>query len=813
MKTITKIIAVLLVSFATIKVNAQLKSRIYGTVKNNEFVPVVNASVSLLRSEDSLLVHIVSTDKKGYFEFPGLIKGNYMVKITYVSFEPFLSSGIEFYGDSSVEISSIILKRKSAAMESVVVDGIKAPIENKLDKMVVNVNASPTNAGNNALEVLAKTPGVSVDREGNISLRGKPGTSILIDGKLTYLSAQELATLLKGIPASQLSQIEVMTQPSSKYDAEGNSGIINLKMAKNRQTGFNGNVNLSYSQGKYARLPNSFLFNYKNRKINLYSSLSYSRWMDFNTVDITRRFYDSSGKGTAVFIQNSDVKYIGYNYTGRVGLDYSIDKKTNIGFAVTGIANSNKSNVESISNIFDGQNILDSIGNTSGHRNDLFKNFGVSLNFEKNIDSTGRKFSADADYIHYRNTSDQQSYNYVDDIDGGLSSPPLLLRAFLPSNISIYSFRAEYTHPLKNNAKIELGAKNSFVEIDNQAPYEIYSNSYGKWVTDSSRADHFRYRENINAVYLNYSKQLNKWSFQGGVRYEQTNLTGRQVSTGKSYPRNYSRLFPTLYLGYHLSRKNQLVFSYGRRINRPNYQDMNPFQRFLDKFTYIQGNPFLQPQITNNFELSHQYNNHLFTTINYTYTNKVINDILIQNDSTKVTYRTRDNIGTSRSIGLSISYNTAITPWWSVNVYATYYKNYYSGLLNNVQLKVDASNFLANFSSQFKFGKGLRAELSGSYKSRMLENGIYRIAPRGDLSIGFAKQILKDKGTIRLNFIDPFNLQMSRSSTKYGNIDMEVVSHWDNRRINLGFTYKFAKGKNEQRKSKTELLDEQKRVN
>lgn len=813
MIAVTKIFPLLLLTFTTSIVIAQTKNKISGTIENNKSAPVALASVALLKSEDSSSLRTISSDEKGYFEFSGVNDGKYLVKITSVSFEPFYTTPIEAFRDSSVKLRPIKLNGRTVTLKTVVVESVKPPIENKLDKMIVNVNASPTNAGINALEVLAKTPGVSVDREGNISLKGKQGVNILIDGKPTYLSTQELATLLKGIPSSQLNQIEIMTQPSAQYDAEGNSGVLNLKMAKSRQAGFNGNLSLSYSQGKYARFPNSFNFNYNNQKISFYSSFAYSIWTDFTSLILQRKFFDANKNPSSFFYQNSDVKFRGYNYTARTSLDYSINKKTKIGMAVNGIFNSDKSTVHSISNIFDGKNNLDSIGATNGFRNGKLENFGLNLNFEKNIDSAGRKLSINADYIHYRSTNDQKSNNYVTRPDGSQSDFPLFLRAFLPSNITIYSTKIDYVHPLTTNAKIEAGIKSSVVKIDNQAPYQIYSEVSSLWETDSTRADYFRYSENISATYLNFSQQFKKWSLQAGLRYEQTSSTGEQVLKAKSYPRSYAQLFPTLYLGYNISKKNQLVFSYGRRINRPNYQDMNPFQRFLDKFTFIQGNPFLKPQFTNNIELSHQYNNKLYTTLNYTFTNDIINDVLVQNDSTKVTYRTKGNIGTNSTIGIAANYNTSIASWWSINVFANFYKNYYNGLLNNVPLKVDAANFITNLNSQFKFAKSWTGELTGSFRSRMLEGGIYSFAPRSELSIGFARQILKNNGMIRINFVDPFNLQMSKTTTKYGNIDVDITSHWDNRRISVGFTYKFRKGSSKSRQNNNETLEEQRRVN
>lgn len=813
MKSIQKFLILGFVALVSGAVQGQVKNRISATILNNQSRPVPSASIDLLRSADSTSLRTVQTNEKGYFEFINLDSGQYLVKVTAVSFEPYYTPAINVSNSGTVDLQSIQLQATAVVIKAVTVESQRPAVESKLDRMVVNVNATASNAGTNALEVLEKSPGVSVDREGNIFLKGRSGVTILIDGKPTYLSAQDLATMLRGMPASQLNQIEIMTQPPSQFDAAGNSGIINLKLAKSRQSGFNGSLNLSWSQGKFGRFPNSFNFNYNKNKFNFYSSLSYSRWNDYNDLQIKRKFYDDNGVVSSIFSQGSYVKFKGDNYTVRTGVDYTIDKRTTIGISLNGILNHNKSDVDSRSIIYDGKNQLDSIGLTNGFRDDRFKNFAANIYFEKTLDSAGRKFAADADYVVYRNTSDQFSDNRVNYPDGSPSGLPFLLRAFLPSDISIYSLRASYTHPFKNGAKFEAGVKSSLVTIDNRAPYETYDQSQDAWITDTLRADHFRYRENINAAYININREFKKWGFQAGLRYEETSSKGTQVVTNKSYPRSYGQLFPTLYLNYKVSDNSQFRLSYGRRLDRPNYQDMNPFQRFLDKFTYIRGNPFLRPQFTNNIELNHGFKNKLFTTLNYTFSNNIINDIFIQNDSTKVTFRTKDNIGKSNTVGLSAYFTTSITKWWSFNTFMTVYHNHYEGLLNNAPLKADAWNYFGNLASQFKFAKTWSAEITGSYTSRVLEGGIYRIDPRSVVSFAFAKQIMKDKGTIRLNIIDPFDLAFSHSKTRYDDIDIEIISHWDNTRVNVAFSYRFKKGKGGRQQKNSQPLDEQRRVN
>jgi hypothetical protein len=241
---------------------------------------------------------------------------------------------------------------------------------------------------------------------------------------------------------------------------------------------------------------------------------------------------------------------------------------------------------------------------------------------------------------------------------------------------------------------------------------------------------------------------------------------------------------------------------------------MNPFQYFLDQYTYRQGNPNLTPQFTHNIEVSHNYRGALNTTLNYTYTTNIINDILKQDDAKKVTYQTKENIAKRRNIGLAISYNASIKKWWSTSVYVTGFSNHYEGFVNGQSLDVDLISVLGNTSQQFRWGKGWNAEINAFYRSKMQDGGIIVSKPMGVVSFGFGKQILKNKGTIRLNLNDPFYIQKFRGFTRFGNIDADIKNRWDNRRLGISFAYRFSKGQNAQpqRRRTSSSQDEQNRA-
>lgn len=802
-----KALTSLICLFFAAQLFAQDSLSVSGRIKDVE-KPLAAVTVSLLKGQDSSLVKLALTDASGRYEFQGIRPGVYRIMASFVGMATQYSDIVDLKSDT--EVPEITMQPQAQALTGVTVQSRRPMVEAKLDKMVVNVDASPSNAANNVLEVLEKSPGIAVDRDGNISLKGKQGVIVLMDGKQTYLSGQDLANLLKSMSASQLDQIEIMTQPSAKYDAAGNSGIINLRTKKSKTLGLNGSVSVSYIQGNYPKSPNSFSFNFRKGKVNFFSNGGYTFWQSNSDQTLNRKFKNTAT--TTVFDQDGRQKNTSHSFNLRLGMDYSINAKTNLGFTVNGV--SNKYDGLNISNgrFFkeSSPSVNDSTISALNDQHTTWKNLSANINFRRQLNSNGRELTADVDYIRYSSKLNQYTDNRVMYVTDPMSQ--YLLRAILPTTIDIYTAKIDYIHPLGKDAKFETGAKTSLIKTDNNAPYETWDESQGKWV-DDVRKDHFAYDEQISAVYVNFSKQIRKWGFQTGLRGEHTHSKGTQVLIGKSISRDYFQLFPTAYVSYSLNDKNQFGLNYGRRIQRPDYQDMNPFQQFLDLYTYNQGNPYLTPQFTNNIELSHVFAGKLSTTLNYTYTTDIINDILKQNDETKVTFQTKENVASSRNIGLAISYNAPLKKWWTLSLYANGYNNMYKGLVNNVMLKTDVFAFSANMNNQFRFAKTWGAEFSGYYQSRSLITSMFILEPIYVLSFGASKQILKNKGTLRLSIIDPFLLQKANVEVRHSNIDMFVTNRWDNRRVGLTFTYRFSKGQAVQQRRQTGgAADEQRRI-
>ncbi|MBC7651869.1 MAG: TonB-dependent receptor, partial [Deinococcales bacterium] len=390
------------------------------------------------------------------------------------------------------------------------------------------------------------------------------------------------------------------------------------------------------------------------------------------------------------------------------------------------------------------------------------------------------------------------------------------LNSILPTIVSIYSGKADYMMPLKKGAKFESGFKISYVETDNNAQYDSLLNNQNK--PDYNRSNHFIYKENINAAYVNYSREINKkWSIQLGLRLENTHAKGNQLGNvqraSATFDTSYTQLFPTAYVNYTLNTKNQFSLNYGRRINRPDYQSLNPFVHFLDKYTFEQGNPSLKPQFSDNIELSHLFMGGLLsTTLNYTKTNNIIQDVIEQRTATNETYVKKANIATLDQFGIAVSAQIPIAKWWNMNLYTNIYNNRFRGLVNGAFVDLSSATLTFSGSGSFKLGKGWNAEISGFYRSKSLE-GVLFINPMGMISSGVSKTVLKSKGTIRLNIRDMFYLQQANGYAKYDDIDISFRNTRDSRVANISFTYRFSKGKMGNTQRKHNSVDEASRVN
>ncbi|HWB94541.1 MAG TPA: TonB-dependent receptor [Puia sp.] len=769
--------------------------RIAGNVRDAKGQPMESATVLLLRARDSSEVKAAATDKTGHYHFDRVSAGKYLVAATPVGFERKYSGSFTLGATGSHTVAALALDPAAASLQTVAVVGKKPFIETKADKTIINVDASPSNAGSTAMDVLEKSPGVTLDKDDNISLKGKQGVTIMIDDKPTYLSASQLASYLRSLPASAVDQIELMTNPSAKYDAAGNSGIINIKTKKNKMKGFNGNVNLTHTQGIYPKPSGSVNLNYRNGKLNYFLNAGYSHWEGFHDLTIGRKYLDNDGKTiNSIFSQQSDIHFTNPEMNLKFGMDYYATPKTTIGFVVSGFHNKEDDKTQSFIRLLDPGYTLDSVVKSPSTNNTTWNNGSVNLNFRHTYDSTGRELSASMDYIRYSNVSDQYFDNRTYTPDMSLLNENILT-GHLPSSINIYTFKTDYTRPLAKGYKFETGIKLSYVNTDNSANYYDLVNK--TTVVDTTKTNHFLYRENVNAAYATMTKQYKKLTAQLGLRVENTNYSGHQLGNGisvinkdSSFSRSYVNLFPTAFFTYDLNEKNQLTLNYGRRIDRPAYQDLNPFLFFLDQYTYQAGNPYLQPQYTQNVELSHTYKHFLTTTLNYSYTKNFFSETFEQ--SGQATIVRNGNIGSRQNAGLSVSAQVHVAKWWMAVLYGDVNYNKFSGMLYGEPIDVDATTLLLNVNNQFTLPDGWSGELSGFYRTKGVEGQVI-IDPLGQASAAISKKILGNKASIKAAIRDIFLSNAAHGYINFQQTEATFYNHRDSRVVSLTFTWNFGK--------------------
>ncbi len=799
MKQIKSIMTVLASMFTMVGFGQAIGNNIKGKVTSSSKQIIEAASVYLLKSSDSAIIKTTLTDGTGTFSFDNISKGNYLVSVSatghVISFSKLITVD---QNQGEILLPEIQLSPASKEMESIVVVGRKPFIEQKIDKMVVNVDALISNAGTTALEVLEKSPGITIDKDGVISLKGKQQVMVMMDGRPTYLSPNDVANLLRSMPASSIDQIEIMTNPSAKYDAAGNSGVINIKTKKNKQKGFNGSVTFNYGQGQYWRTNNNFNLNYRTGKFNVFANGGYSKWNGFQNLDIERKFKDqSTGDLTAILESQSRMRNSSDNYTLKLGADYYLSNKTTLGIVSSGFINPEEFSSQNTSYLKNQFAITDSIVTAESLNTNMWKNGNLNLNLRHQFDSTGKELTVDLDYITYTANSQQQFINTTFS-DKWAPQSQEELRGDLPVNIDIYSIKMDYTQNI-GKIKMETGVKSSYVETDNSA---FYFNQFSNGeVPDYSKTNQFQYKELINAGYINFSKQIKKFGIEAGLRYEHTYIQGLQhgnpVNQDSAFTRSYGNLFPTVYLSYQASKNHQWGLNFGRRIDRPAYQDLNPFLFFLDKYTFQSGNPFIRPMFTNNVEMSHTYKGFLTTTLNYSYTTDFQTETFEQQqlpngDESFATIVRQGNIGVRHNGGVAVSAQVPVKKWWTAILFTNLNYSKFSGELNNEMINVEATNLMLNVNNQFKFKKGWSAEISGWYRTKGVEGQIL-INPMGQLSAGVSKQVLKEKGTLKLNVRDILYTQQVSGNINFQSTEAYFHNSRDSRVATLTFVYRFGK--------------------
>ncbi|MBB6612704.1 TonB-dependent receptor [Pontibacter sp. Tf4] len=781
---------------------ASIKGKVLDGAKN----PVGYANVLLLHAADSSLVKGALSEESGSFMFDGIAAGKYRVVASMVGYARIMTPVLNITETSgTVQLDNLVLQQNSTALSEVVVEGQRPLIEQHLDKTVLNVENSIAAAGNTALEVLEKAPGVTIDQNDNIAMRGRSGVIVMIDGKQVPMTGAELANVLRGLSANSVEKIELITNPSSKYDAAGNSGIIDIKLKRDKSLGTNGSVSSSFGYGEKFKTNQGLQLNHRAKKLNVFGSYNYVYRDDFTRLDIYRNFLDNDKNITGTYDQRNRFDFQFSTHNIRAGADYFISPKTIVGLVAsgyyTGIDRTNLNHGDGL----DRQGNIDSTFITTADAGHDRQNQGINLNLKHTIDTTGREISADIDYIVYQNVDFQDFDTRTYTPEGTLKRSPDLLYGTLDGKLTIQSAKADYAQPLNSiNGRLEAGLKSSLVRADNNL--EFYDRSNGGNVFDTDKSNHFLYDENINAAYLNASGKWDKVSLQLGLRVENTIAEGEQLAevvdeVERNLDRNYTQLFPSAFLGYNVSKKHDLGVSLSRRINRPSYNQLNPFKNYLDPSTYSSGNPYLDPETSYNFELTHTFDQRIVTKLSYSYTTDAIVQVLQPVEETnaedpekssKIVKQSFENLPRFDYYALSVTLPFSVGNWFNSVNNGTVFYSLYRGNLANTELRNGQPSFSINSNNNFTMGKGWSAELVGVYRTAEAY-AFMDIEPIWFASAGVQKQFWDKKASLKLNVSDIFYTNKTIGHTFTESYTETFHQSRDSRVATLSFSYRFGK--------------------
>lgn len=766
---------------------------ITGTIQNAGNTPASFAALKLLRAADLTFVKGTVADEAGRFTFSNVPEGSYRVQASFVGMTDATSKVVSVQAGQATYLEPIILQSSAQALKTVTVRASKPYVEQQADKTVLNVAANASAQGKTAYELLQQAPGVVIDPNDNVRMAGKQGVNVFIDGKPTNLSSRDLANLLRATPAANIATVELITNPSARYDAQGGAGIINIKFRRDKSLGLNGNASAGYGQSDHYRANAAVDLNYRARHLNLYGNLSGSDNFQNTNVSINRYLTGSSQTGTR-FAQR------GFDSDGtqamlyKAGADYFIGTKHTIGLIVAGNMASNQFGTYTTTDIFGKRTTPDSSLTNRVDSPSQNNRFNTALNYQY-TDTLGLNLYVDADYTKFANTAPSQiSSDFV-----GADRQPLFStqnRFDANTSITILTFRADLTKEWKSrtqtdaSTKLETGFKHTDVDTNNDLlAFTGFENR-----PDITRTNRFTYREIVTAAYASLNRKTGKLTMQAGLRAENSTVNGRSTDllnrTINRPDTTYLNLFPTAYVQYQVSKNGQLSLNYGRRIGRPNYQDMNPFVYQIDPYTSQRGNPFLRPTYTHNAELSYTYKWAMTVKIAYSSTSDFSTDVIRQEGLTG--YQTVANVGKADVWNLSVNTPLPINKWWNAYLYAGATWNRYQGEITAGQaFDQRAFAFEGYMQHSFTLSKMWEAQVSGFWNAPTKQT-IYQIGGLGALNLSVQKKVMQDRGRVTFGIDDLLNTMRWKQSGEFaGGAQFDIYRKWESRRATVRFSYRF----------------------
>jgi hypothetical protein len=783
----------LLFSMLCVQVFLHAQKVITGIVTDETGAGLEFAAVQLKSLPDSVVIAQAWSEQNGAWSVSMPSAGAYLIEVELLGYQTFWT---EVKGIETAPLA-IHLQAETKVLTGVTITANTALITKKADRTIVNIDAMLGVEGQSAVEVLERSPGVLVETDGTIKLKGRAGVQIFIDEKPTYLSGDELTNYLRSLPAGTLKSIEIIPNPPAKYEAAGNAGIINIITKKERSLGYTGNVQLAGYQGRYTRSNTNGSLNFNSKRFGVFTNFGYRTVTGFHDLTIYRYYKNPDGTAASSFVQNSYLKWAFGTPSGRISFDYYLTPRTTMGATIRGVYNPQEHITTSQSRIGTGQ--TDILTNTVQAENRSKRNFTngtYHLNFRHQFPREGWSLNADADMATYHTTNDLTTSNLVYLADGStlLSNDGLLGK--VPSDLKIYAFKSDFSRPLQAGTKLDMGIKSAFTRTDNLADY--LTRTPDTTFRNNDLTNQFLYDEWINAAYLNVSQSIENWEIQLGFRLEKTDLTGNQLGNeiipAQTFKRDYLSLFPTLFLSYKADTLDHHLwsFNYGRRIDRPFFQDLNPFISPLDKFTYYTGNPNLVPTFSHNFSLAHTFLSKLTTTLTYAITLDGINETLEIREN-GIYYSRPGNVSRNNLFNLSLEGSIPVRKWWTATFYAEAGHQQFDSKLYTETLASRGNYWLIQGTQQFPLPKDWTLELIGNYQSRYVYAQLL-LGNVGQVGLGASKRIFKNKGSLKLSASDLFF-----TNQPFGTInnlrltDARWTGFLDSRGATLSFSYRFGK--------------------
>ena len=804
MKKIIYLLTLLLLTTISFTAFAQSEGMLTGNIvdEKNEALGFVN--VAVLRASGDAVVTGTIAEMDGSFKIKTPAKGSYVLKVSGLGYLPIRTEVFEVTGpDFARNFGKLQLKPDVKTLKEVTVQALRPTITSDAEKMVVSVENTALASGSTAYEVLEKSPGVWIDQDGNIMLNGKPGTMVMINGKQSYLSGKQLQNLLQGMSAENLKNLEIITNPSSKYDAEGTSGIININLKKSELYGMNGSVYGGYQYNGVSVYTSGAEVSHKSGKWNTNASLDLSSRSRFREMSMARLL--PSSNGLIQLDQDGYEESTRLSPSLRLTTDYDLNKNHSVGI-MTNLMYATNDNSFRTNSYLHMPNPEESLRLNSVNRiNDTYKNGTLNLHYAGKLDTTGTTLSADLDFVRISDNTDFNFNNNSYYLQSSALEKQELLTSNNPTGYDILSGKVDFGTSL-GKSKIELGAKASRVESDNDLQFfEIVDT---RKVLDPDRTSHFVYEESIYAAYANFSSNFGKvWQVKGGLRAEKTVSSGKSITLNDVTKRNYLDLFPSLFVQQNVNENYQLGYKYSRRINRPYYEHLNPFIFYIDPYTWATGNPYLKPQYTNSFELTQTFKKSYIFVMTYAVTDNFMAEIPKYNSEDRTTVFERQNVKSYRNIGGTLVAPVRISGKWNINNTTTLAHQRYTNLIDGETLLREQLFFVAQSNHNIQLPQKIRLEVNAGYQGPAVY-GMFEVKDNWWVDAGLKRSFMDDKMALSLNVTDIFRTRAMDLTTRMdGNVN-NIKQYHGAQSVRINLRYRFNKGKEFEAKKRNVNLDE-----